>query len=104
MNIYTGKCETRSKPLGSSVANALVNVVIENSVAPKHTFYFENFFTSYDLLNDLDKKSEKAIGTVQENRTQGASRVLMDTKSVKKSEIGTFFFISGFFFTTIYES
>ena len=70
----------------------MVNVVIENSVASKHTFYFANFFTSYDLLNDLAKKGVKAIGDVRENRKQGASKVLMDTKSLKKSDRGTFDF------------
>ena len=56
LNIYTGKCETHTEALGSSVVNAKVNVVIENSVASKHRFYFDNFFTSYDLLNNLGRK------------------------------------------------
>ena len=68
LNIFTDKCETCTELCRSMVVNAMVNVVIENS-ASKHTFYFENFFTSYDLLNDLGKKGVKAIGTVQENRT-----------------------------------
>ena len=87
LNISTGKCETRIEPLGSSVVNAMVNVVIETSVASQHRLYFDNFFFSYDLLNDLGTKGVKAIGTVRENCTQGASKVLMDTKSLKKSEL-----------------
>ena len=51
LNIYTGKCETCTEPLGSLVVNVMVNVAIENSVASKHTFYFDNFFSFYDLLN-----------------------------------------------------
>ena len=92
LNIYKGKFETRTELLGSSVVNAMVNVVIENSVASKDTSYFDNLFTSYDLLNDFGKKGIKAIGTVQENRAQGASKILMDTKSLKKSDQGTFNF------------
>ena len=57
----------------------MVNVLIGNYVTSKHTFYFDNFFTSYDLLNDLDKKGVKAIGTARENRTQGVSKVSMNT-------------------------
>ena len=56
------------------------------------TFYFDNFSTSYDLLNDLGKKGVKTIGTVWENRTQGASKVLMDRKSLEKSVWRTFDF------------
>ena len=78
LTLYTDKCETRTEPLGSSVANTMVNVVIENSVASKHTFYLDNFLTSYELLNDLGKKGLKAIRTVQEICTQGALKVLMD--------------------------
>ena len=70
----------------------MVNVVIENSVASKHTFYFDNFFTSFDLLNNLGKEGVKTIGTLRENRTQVALKVLMDTKSQKKSDRGTFDF------------
>ena len=62
----------------------MINGVLKNSVALKHTFYFDNFFTSYDFLNDLSKKGVKAIGIVRENRTQGASKVLMDTIARKK--------------------
>ena len=57
----------------------MVNVLIGNYVASKHTFYFDNFFTSYELLNDLGKKGVKALGTARENRTQGVSKVSMDT-------------------------
>ena len=64
----------------------MVNVATANSVASKHPFHFDNFLTGYDLLNDLGKKGIKAMGTVRENRTQGASKVLMDTKRLKKSD------------------
>ena len=78
--------------LGSSVLNSMVNVVIENSVASKHKSCFKYFFSSYDLLHDLGKKSIKAIGTIRENPKQGASNVLMDTKSLKKSDRRVFDF------------
>ena len=78
--------------LKSSVPNAMVNVVIKNPAASKHTFYFDDFFTNYDLLNDLGKKGIKVIRTARENRTQEASKVSMDRKSLKKSDRGTFDF------------
>ena len=62
----------------------MINGVLKNSVALKYTFYFDNFFTSYDFLNDLSKKGVKAIGIVRENHTQGASKVLMNTIARKK--------------------
>ena len=65
----------------------MINGVLKHSVALKHTFYFDNFFTNYDFLNDLSKKGVKAIGIVRENRTQVASKVLM-----KKTDRGTFNF------------
>ena len=39
----------------------------------KHELFFDHFFTSYNLLADLAAKNVKAIGTVRENRTLGAS-------------------------------
>lgn len=59
-NIYTGKCETRTEHFGSSVVNTMVNVVIEKSVALKHTFYGNVYFCKWN---------DNAIVSVRSNFT-----------------------------------
>ena len=60
----------------------------------KHELFFDNFFTSYNLLADLAAKNVKAIGTVRENRTLGASSKMKSLKEMKKSDKETFDFCS----------
>ena len=72
-NIYTGERENSSGPLGSRVVNEKVDVIAEHSDPWKHELFFDNFFTSYNLLADLAAKNVKTIGTVRENRTLRAS-------------------------------
>ena len=61
----------------------------------KHELFFDNFFTSYNLLADLAAKNVKAVGTVRENRTLGASSKIKSLKEMKTSDRGTFDFRSG---------
>ena len=60
----------------------------------KHELFFDNFCTNYHLLADLAERNIKAIGTVRENRTLGASGKMKSIKEMKKSERGTFDFCS----------
>lgn len=64
--VYTGKGEKSDpRPLAERVVMALIEP-IEN---PKsHTLTFDNFFTSYQLLRNLQCVGMKALGTVRENR------------------------------------
>ena len=55
-----------------------------------HDIYFDNFFTSHQLLKDLAEKSVRATGTIQENWTGGAAKLMTSTKKMKKTERGTF--------------
>ena len=82
--IYTGKGEDSSGPLGSCVVNEKVDIIGENSDPLKHEFFFHTFFSSYNLLADLAAKNVKAIGTVRENRTLGASSKMKSLKEMKK--------------------
>ncbi|XP_029454806.1 piggyBac transposable element-derived protein 3-like [Rhinatrema bivittatum] len=59
---------------------------IENPLC--HEVFFDNFFTSYDLLLALQKQNIKATETVHENRLKQCS--LMETSQMKKKERGCF--------------
>ena len=85
--IYTGKGENSSGPLGSRVVNEKVDVIAE--------LFFDNFFTSYNLLADLAAKNVKAIDTVRENRRLGASSKMESLKEMKKSVMVCFIFVNG---------
>ena len=90
LKIYTGKEERSAGPLGSRVVNGMVDIVRNHSNVERHQLFFDNFFTSYDLLSNLGKDGVRATGTVRENQTGGVNKVLTDTKAMKKSARGTF--------------
>lgn len=56
-----------SLPLGSKVVLDLLKVV---TVPTDHIVFFDNYFTSHDLLVDLRQQGIRATGTVRENRTK----------------------------------
>ena len=58
----------------------MVDVVKEHSDPMKHELFFDNFFTSYNLLENLADQNVKAIGTVRENRTLGATKKMKTLK------------------------
>ena len=66
--IYKGK-ETgpKRKALGPRVVEDMV-CIIKHGDNDKHILYFDNFFTSHQLLDNLAKKNLRAIGTVRTNR------------------------------------
>jgi hypothetical protein len=56
LQIYTGKTIGNVKqPLGFRVVESLLQPVKDLSEPGKHTVYFDNFFTSYDLMSYLLK-------------------------------------------------
>lgn len=69
--IYTGKSDDSEKSLGARVVKNLLDG-LENK---HHLVYFDNFFNSVELLEDLKKKNIHACGTVNSNR-----RLLPDFK------------------------
>ena len=89
LQIYQGKEAGRpSQPLGSRVINDLVDVVLENSSPSFHRFYFDNFFSSYGLLDQLRTREVLATGTIRENRTSGAAALMQ--KISKKTDRGVY--------------
>ena len=68
--IYTGKGENSSGPLGSRVVKEKVDIIVEHTDPLKHELFFDNFFTSYNLLADIAAKNVKAIGTIRENNNE----------------------------------
>ncbi|XP_066978937.1 piggyBac transposable element-derived protein 3-like [Macrobrachium rosenbergii] len=90
LKLYQGKGEGRNQPLGKSIITKMVDVISSRSNTEKHQLYFENFFTSYDLLVQLTESNAKATGTIRENRSAGAAKALSTTKELQKMERGTF--------------
>ena len=70
--------------------NSMVNIVERHSEVHRHDLYFDNFFTSHQLLKDLAEKSVRATGTIRENRTGCAAKLMTSTKKMKKTERDTF--------------
>jgi hypothetical protein len=77
--IYTGKKDdTVERKLGERVVKSLV----EDIQNKDHKLYFDNYFTSSDLLRDLKNKKIHACGTV--NPTRKNLPVLKSDKNMKR--------------------
>ncbi|XP_022827111.1 piggyBac transposable element-derived protein 3-like [Spodoptera litura] len=82
-DFYCGKSQSQtSDPLGSRVVKSLLEKL--NCTPANHEVFFDNFFTSYDLLLELKSLGYRATGTVRENRTKKCP--LTSTKEMKKKE------------------
>ena len=69
VKIYTGReTVTEKQPLGTRVVNSMVDIVEEHSDLSAHSLYFDNFFTSYQLMHDLKKRGMKATEKRYEGR------------------------------------
>ena len=64
----------------------MVNVVkeIEDDDIKNCEFFFDNYFTSYDLMEHLSEKGILGTGTVRENRTSRGRSSCIIKKSAKK--------------------
>ena len=58
----------------------MVDVITANSSALLHELYFDNYFTSYSSMSDLEKNDVRAAGTIRENRTAGANQKMISSK------------------------
>jgi len=65
MEIYAGKQVNEAVPLGTRVVNNLLSIV---TIHLQVEIFFDNFFTSYDLMKDLANRNIKATGTIREPR------------------------------------
>lgn len=89
IDIYCGKSLDEQSLLGSRVVSNLLNVVHNPSA---HVVFFDNIFTSYQLMADLTDKGFRACGTIRDNRT---GKCPLPANSVmKKQERGSYDFRS----------
>ena len=103
LKIYQGKgrsanATTQQEPFGTKVINTTVGIINSNSKVLGHKLYFDNFFTSYDLMYEPGEQRVRATGGIQENRTRPAKRTLISSKAIqKKSEALLTFALMGKF-------
>lgn len=65
-NVYCGKGnDTRQVPLGAHVVLTFMNQIADPE---RHIVFFDNYFSTFDLLVTLKEKGIKATGTIRENR------------------------------------
>lgn len=80
-DLYTGKTDTQEKSLGSRVINQLTSHLRGKG----HILYFDNFFNSVPLMEELKRNDIHAVGTVNMSR-----RYLPTFKSDKSMKRGEF--------------
>ena len=82
--IYKGKTEkSNDDPLGTREVKTALEVCKEQK---KHHVFFDHFFTSYKLVNELNTIGFSATGTMREN--QSLKCPVMSVAEVKKKERG----------------
>lgn len=93
LKLYRGKEQNQPKlPLGTRVVNDMMSVIQSCSAVTRHEVYFDNFFTSHALLKSLAERNIKATGTIRENRTAGAAKLMKSNSALKKEGRGEFDF------------
>ena len=91
LDLYQGKVPNQPAfPLGTRIVSNLMNVDVEKSDPKKHELYIDNFFTSHDLLLSLRKENIKTTGTIRDNRTGGATKLMENVASMRKKDRGHF--------------
>lgn len=87
-DIYCGKNnndENSGDSLGARVVQKMLSVVVDPL---KYNVFFDNFFTSLNLLEDLADKGFRASGTIRENRLMKCP--IQDSKTMAKNPRGSF--------------
>lgn len=83
----------RNFGLGASVVLEFADVLQRNNPNTPYNLYFDNFFTSVNLLKQLSIRGLKGTGTVRQNRL-GKSCKLPHSSKLKKKDRGYFEYIS----------
>ena len=84
VSIYEGKTEkTNDGPLGTRVVKSALEVCKE---LKKHDVFFDNFFTSSKLVNELNTIGFSSTGTMHENLSMKCP--VRSVAEVKKKECG----------------
>ena len=90
VEIYEGKSPNAEDiPIGERVVKTALEIC-DNPV--EHNVFFDNFFSSYKLLVDLDAKGFRATGTMRKNRIEKCP--LADVRDMTKRERGSYDFRS----------
>ena len=71
--------------MGSYVVNKMLTAVTE---VDNHVVFFDNYFTSYQLMSELSGRNIRVCGTVRENRTNHCP--LKPKKVIEKEDRGSF--------------
>ena len=88
MEIYTGTEDDKSE-LKKLLEISVVENLIECVTQPEnHNLFFDNLFSSHDLVKLLTRKGFKTIGTIRDNRTKKTP--LMSNKEMKAKKRGEF--------------
>ena len=61
-DLYEGKKATESTISGLG-ASVVLNIIAKVNIPSEHIFYFDNFFTSFDLMKVLTERNISASGT-----------------------------------------
>ena len=90
VDIYDGKSPNAEDiPLGKRVVKTALEIC-DNPI--NHSVIFDNFFSSYKLLVDLDAKEFRATGTIKNNRIEKCPSA--EVSDMKKRERGSYNFTS----------
>ena len=81
VNPYLGKAERNEGPLGPSPVKKILDVVTDDRI---QDVYFDNFFTSVPLLEELKNKGIPATGAIHIKRLFGL--LLPSNNKMEKKE------------------
>jgi hypothetical protein len=66
----------------------MADIVSLYSEAKYRQLFFDNFFTSVNLIHTVTEKGFRCVGTIRDNRTGGASKNLLSKTGMKKKAHG----------------
>ena len=81
-NVYTGATAGRETALGEKVVLPLSESIMERH----HQLFFDNYFTSVNLLSTLLNNGTYACGTIRTNRKQYPAEISEETKKRSRGE------------------
>ena len=81
-NVYTGATEGREMALGEKVVLTLSDSI----KGQNHQLFFDNYFTSINLMTKLLENGTYACGTIRTNRKQYPSEISEEAKKCSRGE------------------
>ena len=96
LDIYFGKFEGPGNEfgLGGKVVLEMVDVLkdMNDDDITNCEFFFDNYFTSFELMEKLPDDEVLGTGTVKQSRTRGANQILDSKNVLKKTKRDTYNF------------